>query len=594
MKKRAADIIINELIESGVTDCFVVVGGGAMHLDNALALRDDISKTYCHHEQACAMAAEGYAKAGGKLAVVCVTSGPGAINTFNGVEGAWADSVPMLVLAGHPRQETTVPPTGLNLRCRGVQEFDSVTAVKGMTKYASLVTDPLSVRREVKKAIDIAMQGRRGPVWLSVPLDVQGAFVEEESLYGYEGITPLEYTLEDGIFDRLNEMIAQAKRPCILTGSGLRTGDAVNAFRDWAEKMNIPIIGGALQADISWDTEPLYYGISGSCGNRKANFILQNADLILALGNSMSTKQTGFNQEEFAVHARLVMVDAEPDEMKKPGLMPELAIYADAAAFLEQASRKLLPWKTNKEWMEYCDGLDSILADADVRKKQEQKDRVSSDLFWDELRQRMAEDAVIALGNSSCINAMLRKGIKEKDQRVIVNYNSGSMGDDLPEAVGIATALKKEVICVTGDGSIMMNLQELQTIVHYGLPVKVVIFSNNGYGAIRETNKSFFDGLYAGCDSESGISFPSFEKVGAAFGIPYFNCENCGMIEEGIEWLLHAEGAAVLEVQQLFNDPVLPKVTSKMREDGSFYTPPLHDMYPFISDELLQKLMLEG
>lgn len=592
MKKRAADIVMDVLVENGITDCFAVVGGGAMHIDNALALREDIHKIFCHHEQACAMAAEGYAKACGKMALVSVTSGPGAINTYNGVEGAWADSVPMFILAGHPRYETTVPPTGLHLRCRGVQEFDSVSAVKGMTKYAKLVTDPLAVRMEVQKAIDIAIQGRRGPVWLSIPLDVQSALVEADALYPCEHVPEPEYSLGDEEFAQLNKLILESERPCILTGSGIRTGNAVCEFREWAARINIPVVGGALQADLVYEDAPYYYGMSGNVGPRKGNFILQNADLILVIGNSLSAKQTGFNQEEFAPDAKIVMVDAEPDEMKKDGFRVVLPIYADIVSFLRKAAKQVQAWKPAEKWVRYCDSLDRMLGDIDKRSIQKDRERVSQNTFWDEFRKQMDEDAVIALGNSSCILGILQKGIRKERQRVIVNYNSGSMGDDLPEAVGAAAALKREVICVTGDGSLMMNMQELQTIVHYHLPVKIVVFSNDGYGAIRQTNQNFFDGLYIGCDAKSGVSFPNFGKIAAAFEIAYYHCADCGMLREGIAWLMKEEQTAILEVRQLIDDQPLPKVMSKMREDGSFYTPPLHDMYPFMEEELMCKLMI--
>uniref|UniRef100_N2BFD0 Acetolactate synthase I/II/III large subunit n=1 Tax=Eubacterium plexicaudatum ASF492 TaxID=1235802 RepID=N2BFD0_9FIRM len=592
MKKRVADILMDVIAENGITDCFAVVGGGAMHIDNALALRKDMRKVFCHHEQACAMAAEGYAKACGKMALVCVTSGPGAINTYNGVEGAWADSVPMLVLAGHPRLDTTVPPTGLHLRCRGVQEFDSVSAVRGMTKYAKLITDPLAVRMEVQKAIDIAMQGRRGPVWLSVPLDVQGAVVDTDELYECEQRKQPAYTLDNKIFDKLNALLADAKRPCILTGSGIRTGNAVEAFEKWSKRMHIPIVGGALQADILYEGAPYYYGMSGSVGPRKGNFILQNADLILVLGNSLSTKQTGFQQETFACGAKIVMVDAESDEMKKPGLRIALSIYADLDTFFKAAADLVQPWKPDEKWIRYCDNLDHVLGDIDTGRIQADQEKLSQNTFWDAFRKHMKEDAVIALGNSSCILGILQKGIRSRQQRVIVNYNSGSMGDDLPEAVGAALALEREIICVTGDGSFMMNLQELQTIRHYHLPVKIVVFSNDGYGAIRQTNKNFFNGLYIGCDPDSGVSFPDFGKVAAAFDFPFYRCHNCGMLHEGIGWLLDEEQAAILEVIQTPDDRPLPKVMSKMREDGSFYTPPLHDMYPFLDESKIRELMI--
>lgn len=596
MKKRVADIITETLVDNGIVTCFSVVGGGAMHLNNAFALNNDIEMIFNHHEQACSMAAESYARTLGRMAAVCVTSGPGGLNTLTGVEGAWVDSIPMLIISGHPRYETTVAPTGLDLRYRGVQEFDIITSVKNMTKYAKLVTDPLSIKKELQKAIDIALSGRRGPVWIDVPLNVQSALVEIGQLDCIEPIEREEGNFTDEQLKNLIQQLEQAKRPCLLTGSGLRTSHTVEQFRKFSERLNVPVVGGALQADIMSPDYPFYYGMSGNVGPRAGNFILQNADLIVVFGNSLAIKQTGFNQEAFAPNAKIIMIDINLDEAKKPGLSIDQAIHIDLNVFFHRIEKYAHQICVDASWIDYCEEVYRAfpvfehLGHGDGFNKD---DRVSASLFWKTFMEYAPEECAIALGNSSSIVGALQHGIRSVRQRINVNYACGSMGDDLPEAVGMSVALdKKAVVCATGDGSIMMNLQELQTIKHYGLPIKVVIFSNKGYGALRQTFQNFFNGTYTGCDKESGVSFPSFQKIAGAFELEYHHCHNNGQLIDSVKWLLSQPGACILEIDQLLDDPIFPKVISKMNEDGTFETPGLHDMYPFITEEEMDKLML--
>ena len=304
MKKRVADIIIETLVELGVKDCFSVVGGGSMHLDNALGLNDDMNVVFHHHEQACAMAAEGYAKTSGNIAAVCVTSGPGATNTLTGVMGAWVDSVPMFVMSGQIRYEVSVAKTGLPLRFRGNQEFDIIGSVKNMTKYAKMVTDPLSIKNEINKAVKTAILGRRGPVWLDIPLDIQNAMVNEEDLYPVEEIKE-EPTIKEEEFNNLIEMISNAKRPVIIGGNGIANSGNLGLFREFAKKLGIPVVASAIAADVLYDDYDLYYGISGFIGPRTGNFILQNADFILTLGTSLGFKTTGYTQENLLLMLKL-------------------------------------------------------------------------------------------------------------------------------------------------------------------------------------------------------------------------------------------------------------------------------------------------
>lgn len=595
MNKRVSDILVDLVLKAGIKDCFMLVGGGAMHLNNALAIESGINKFFNHHEQACAMAAEGYARLTGRLPLVCVTSGPGGTNTLNGVQGAWSDNLPMIIVSGHPRLDTTVSATnGLNLRTRGVQEFNIVDTVKYMTKYSVLLTRPEDIRYEVEKAIHIATTGRRGPVWIDIPLDIQSSVIDDANLRGYESLLE-KYDYADSI-QKLLDLVGGSQRPCILTGSGLRTSNAVNEFRELAKKIKIPIIGGALQADILYESFPLYYGMSGNVGPRAGNFILQNSDLIIVMGNSLSFKQTGFNQNYFAPNAKIAMIDIEGDESKKPGLSVDFFIKADLKEFLYEFLQFSFDVKINDKWVSYCDNIlkrFSTSEGLDILKPLKNDERISNAYFWDVFRNKAKKDEIIALGNSSCILGILQRGILYKDQRVLVNYNTGSMGDDIPEAIGAAVASKKRTICVTGDGSFMLNMQELQTIKYYKLPIKIVVFSNDGYNAIRQTCKNFFNEIYIGCDEKSGISFPNFEKIANAFDIPFKRCHNNGELESCIDWLLEDDNACFLEILQKLDDPAIPKVMSRLKDDGTFETPALHDMYPFIDKDEIDKWMIK-
>ena len=358
----------------------------------------------------------------------------------------------------------------------------------------------------------------------------------------------------------------------------------------------MPIIGGALQADILYESFPLYYGMSGNVGPRAGNFILQNADLIIVMGNSLSFKQTGFNQSYFAPNAKIAMIDIEKDESKKPGLDVDFFIQADLKEFLYEFSNFNFDVKSKDSWILYCDNILKRFPTSeslDILKPLKKDECISNAYFWDVFRGKAKRDEIIALGNSSCILGILQRGILYEDQRVLVNYNTGSMGDDITEAIGAAVALKKRIICVTGDGSFMLNMQELQTIKYYKLPIKIVVFSNDGYNAIRQTCKNFFNGTYIGCDEKSGISFPNFEKIANAFDIPFKRCHNNGELESCIDWLLGDDNACFLEILQKLDDPAIPKVMSRLKDDGTFETPALHDMYPFIDKDEIDKWMIK-
>lgn len=592
MRKRVADIVVDTLIENGVTQSFSVVGGGAMHLNNAFALKQHVLRTlYNHHEQASAMAAEAYARLTGNIAAVCVTSGPGGLNTLNGVQSAWVDSLPMIIIAGHPRYDTTVNASGLDVRSIGVQENDIIPQVSNITKYAKMVIDPLSVKKEVKKALEIAMDGRRGPVWLSIPLDIQGMVVEESELYSCETfISPVPEISVDDI-EELADRLSESKRPCILTGSAIRTSNSEKEYRDFLKLVDVPIVGGFGAPDNNYVGERNYYGMSGSFGPRCGNFIIQNSDFILVLGNSLSTNQTGFNVESFAANADLYMVDAQPDESKKAGLSVKKCIYGDLKDFFKKYTAFGRHIKASDEWRSYCDFLYEKLPRYEVLDYAEKrKDApVHPAAFWRQFLERVEEDAIFALGNSSSVHELLKEGVMSEHQRVIDNYHSGSMGIDLPFAIGVAAADEHHPIyCITGDGCFMMNLQELQTINYNRMSVKIVVFNNNGYDNIRTTCRNYFNGLGNGCDPESGISMPDFRKVAEAFGYEYYRVPMMDELSAGIEWLISRKEMCLLEIIEKRDKERVPVVKSVMDSNGVFTTPAIHIMSPLLSDEQLK------
>lgn len=373
---------MDTLIEYGITDCFAVVGGGAMHLDNALLVCEKMNKYFNHHEQACAMAAEAYARYSGKMAAVCVTSGLGATNTLTGVMGAWQDSLPMIVLSGQVRYEISVPKSGLPLRYRGIQEFEIIPTVKNMTKYAIMLTDPLSVKKELVKAIMIALDGRRGPVWLDVPQDIQNVKVEENELYPVEEFIGCRTYASVMEIEEVLHKLQDSQRPCILAGSGIISSHTMEEFEEFVDKMQVPVIGGSWVSDVFYLEHEFFYGLSGNLGPRTGNFILQNSDVLLVLGNSLGFRQTGFNQEGFAPNAKIYMVDVDEAESKKPGLRIEKFVHTDLHRFFEMAAQCTVEHKDHSEWKKYCDDLKQRFDVFEATQNIDYKGRVCAYQFW--------------------------------------------------------------------------------------------------------------------------------------------------------------------------------------------------------------------
>ena len=588
MKKRIADIIAEILIEHGITDIFSVVGGGAMFLNDAFGHNEKLNVMFNHHEQACAIAAEGYVRASGKMAAVCVTTGPGGINALNGVLGSFQDNYPMIVISGQVRYETTADSTGLPLRFMGEQEHNIVDTVKPLTKYSVMVKNVKDIRYEVEKAIYIAKKGRKGPCWVDVPLNIQGAIVEENTLRHFEP----EISVNDWNKDLFLQEITKAKRPVILTGSSIRSTNYVDKFRQLVFKLGIPVLAATYNADLfTWD-HPYYYGNFGVIGGRAGNFIVQNADLVIGMGCRMAYRQIGFNYEAFSPNSRRMIIDVDENELKKPTLRIDVPICADIRVVIDDLLDTQITAPECQDWLNYCDMLRNkfpVYLD-----KFNNSSNVNPYYFIKNLYKILPDDSVIVLGNSSIAGHVLQMGIQKEKQRVINNMNCGSMGYDLPAAIGAAKALKREVTLITGDGSIMMNLQELMTIKHYNLPIKIFVCNNGGYRAIVRTQQNMFNGRFTGCTPDTGVQIPDFEKIAFAFGLPYTKIKNHDELANGLKDVYSINGAVICEIYQDKDQAIEPRVMSRKLEDGTLVSPVIDDLYPFLDKETYEAMKYEN
>lgn len=600
MKVKVSDYIADFLAEHGITNIFTVVGGGAMHMNDSFGHHSSLHCIYNHHEQASSIAAEAYFRVENKMAAVCVTSGPGAINALNGVAGAYMDSIPMLVLSGQAKSSITVRGSGLKLRTLGNQEFDIVSALGSMTKYAEMIMDAGRVRYCLEKALDIAMTGRPGPCWLDIPLDIQGAYVETDELPGYTAKKDKTIVRGDALGNaarKVAERIADAKRPVIYAGNGIRISGAAEILKRLTERTKIPVVTCWDSIDLIETENECYTGRGGTMGDRAGNFAVQNSDFLLCIGSRLNIYQVGYDVKTWAREAYVAVVDIDPEELKKPTIRVDMPICADAGEFMESLIGSLKPdaESNHAEWSEQCRRWKKQYPV--VREKHYlEKGSVNIYAFIDKLGRMLPEGAVTVVANGSASVVGSQTYYIGKGQRFIMNCGLSSMGYDLPAAVGACVASgKREIICIAGDGSIQMNIQELQTIVTNQLPIKIFVINNGGYHQIRQTQNNVFHNGLIGVGLESGdLGFPDFEKLSAAYGIPYFRIgDNQEWIEKAEE-ILSFEGFLLCEVICSTAQVFEPKSATKKLEDGTLVSPPLEDMAPFLSrDELKANMYID-
>lgn len=596
MKVKVSDFIAEYFSNHGISTVFTVVGGGAMHMNHSFGHHPKLHCVYNHHEQASSMAAEAYFRVNNKMAGLCVTSGPGAINALNGVAGAYQDSIPMIVVSGQCKSTLTVKQRGLKLRTLGPQEFDIVSSLENFTKYAVRLLDARDVQYCMEKAFYLAQNGRPGPCWIDIPVDIQGTMVETDELCHYipeeqNNIRPDD--LKEKI-DTIIGKLSKAKRPIIYAGNGIRISGATAALDKLTEKLGIPVVTCWDSIDLIETENPYYAGRAGTMGNRSGNFAVQNSDVLLVIGSRLNVYQVGYQVESWARGAYVIYVDIDPDELTKPTIRVDLPICSDAKVFIEElnkASDCLRP-DDYQYWVEQCNRWKSDYPVVLERQK-DQEEPVNVYAFIDKLSRSLPPGMVTVVANGSASVVGSQTYYIGERNRFIMNCGISSMGYDLPAAIGACVAKNKEpVICIAGDGSIQMNIQELQTIVTNKLPIKIIVINNEGYQQIRITQANLFQCEYVGLGPESGdLGFPDFGKLAAAYGIPYQCCERKQDMERAIQWLHNEPGYCMLEVKCDTKQVFEPKSATKRLEDGSLYSPPLEDMAPFLSREELRRNM---
>lgn len=596
-KMKLSNWVAEQLVAHGVRDVFMLTGGGAMHLNHSIGTHPQLATTFCHHEQALAMAGEAYYRLTNRLAVVNVTSGPGGTNAITGVYGGFVDSIGMLVISGQVKIETTVRHTGLPLRQYGDQELDIEPIVKPITKYVTMVTDPRSIRYHLEKAIHLATTGRPGPVWLDIPLDVQAAQIDPDDLLpGFDPAEidePWKKTDVNAAAAAILERLARAERPVVFAGGGVRLSGAHADFLRLVEKLGVPVVTGWNAHDVIWNDHPLYCGRPGTVGDRAGNMVTQSSDLLIVLGSRLNIRQVSYNWASFAREAYKIWVDIDPIELQKPNVKPDMPVVADLKDLIPAMLERpyVGPTPEQREWLEWSRERGRRFPV--VLPEYENNQVCHPYVTMQKLFAQLEEDDVVVTGNGSACVVSFQTADLKHGQRLWTNSGCATMGYELPAAIGVSAAIgrDKRVICIAGDGSIMMNLQEMQTIAGYNLPVKVFLLNNNGYVSIFQTHRNFFNGVEVGGGPKSNVTFPDFGKLSTAFGFHYVRASRHDELESAIRDTLAAAGPAFCEILIDENVAFAPKLGAKQHADGRITSPALEDLSPFLDREVLRENM---
>ena len=607
-KMRVADYIAKRCVEAGATHVFLVTGGGAMHLNDAFGRHQSLTPVCFHHEQAAAMAAESYFRISNRLAVLNVTTGPGGINALNGVYGAYVDSLGMLVISGQVKDETYFKNYSIPLRQLGDQEVDIVSMSRPVVKYATTLHNAKHIRRVMDYAVFLATNGRPGPVWVDVPVDISSTQIDPTELEGWNGnldelinnpdVTPntvaeLKELRYSQTFDTeiaiILEKLKTSKRPVLFAGTGVRISRQYANFVRLCDRLGIPVVSGWNSHDVIPNSNPYYAGRPGTVGDRAGNFTVQNADLLIVLGSRLNIRQVSYNHKNFAHRAFKVQVDVDRAELDKPTLHTDLKVHGDLKEFIPALLTALEGYVTpvrHTEFLNWC--KECVNRYPTVLPEYQHTDTyVNPYAFVSELIQDLKEDDIIITGNGSASVISFQTAVIKEGQRLYTNSGDASMGYDLPAAIGACIAQGgKRIICLAGDGSIMMNLQELQTVVGYNLPVKVIVLNNDGYLSIKQTQHNYFsDNIFGTCPAD-GVTIPDFVKVARAFGIDAHRVDNIvDWRSDTVQDALNHSKPLLIEVMcdpaQVFS----PKLVAKKLADGSMLAPSLENMSPFLSDE---------
>ena len=583
---KVADYIAQFLETKGIRHVFMVTGGGAMFLNDGMAKSKVIKGVFNHHEQACAMAAVGYSKFNNKIAVVMPTTGCGSTNTITGLLDAWQDSNKVVFISGNVNRKETTHGLKLPLRKFGVQEANIVDIVKPITKYAVMITDPNTISYHLEKAFHLCETGRPGPVWIDVPMDIQGSYINEEELIHFTDDT-IEEVNDCSVFEHY---LKAAKRPIVIAGYGIHLSGAKEEFVRFLEKYNLPVTFTYLAIDFLPSNHPLYVGRLGTKGDRAGNFAVQNSDLVISVGSSLSVSVTGFRYDTFAREAKVLVIDIDKHEHKKNTVKIDAEINTDVSNFLRQVND--INYTTDQSWVDKCIGWRNKWP-VFSEKYTDTTDGINIYYFIEKLSEKNKADAIVISDAGSAYYATSQALKITDQQRYITSGAQADMGFSLPAAIGAAIASdRKNIVAITGDGSFQMNIQELQTIVSSKLPIKIFVLNNGGYLSIRNTMDKFFESRYYGTDKQSGLSFPEIEKIAYAYDIPYHKLRTATDLDTNLAEILNMDGCALVEIMCLFKQDMAPSSSAKIHTDGKLVSQPLENMFPFLDDKEFKQEMI--
>jgi len=586
---KLSDYVTRFLVEHGVQDVFLVAGGGIMHLLDSVGHQEGMRYWCNYHEQACAIAAEGHAKYTGRPAACLITVGPGSLNALSGVVGAWMDSTPMVVLSGQVRRDLIADYR--LVRQMGPQEADVTGLAAHVTKRAVTVMDPTRIRWELEYAFHLATHGRPGPVWIDLPLDVQGAMIDETALESWTAPAPESGDALDRLAEEAAVILSRSRRPLVLAGNGIHRAGCEELFLHFLERTGLHVVMPFSAKDLVWEDHPQNMGIFGTAGQRRANFALQNADCLLSLASGLCVAKTGFATAGFAPRAKKILVDIDPGQLHHQPIKPDLAVEADVARFLERLLPRLDRLAPDPRWKAACEDWKARYP-LIVPEFLEAKDAVNTYVFMDRLAEAMDGTDTLVTGNGMDIVSHYQAFRIKRGQRTIVTANWGAMGWDLPLAVGACIARdRRRTVLVTGDGSIQLNIQELLTVQNYQLPVKIFVFNNEGYSSIRATQNAFFGGFYVGAEAGSGVANPDFRALASAYGLSYFHLTEAAALDETLRVAMETGGPVLVEVRVDPAQSISPKASAFRKEDGTFESRPLEDMAPFLPRDEVHRNM---
>lgn len=593
---KLSDYVIQFIENLGVKHIFLLPGGGSMHLVDSVGKSEKLDYICNLHEQACAIAADAYGQYTNNLGVALVTTGPGGTNTLTGVGAAWLDSTPILIISGQVKRADMVGNRGI--RQMGFQELNIVELVKSVTKYAVTVTNPEEIKYHLEKAVSLARNGRLGPVWIDIPLDVQATMIDKQQIVGFEDELNEQINPDD-----LNEKVShaikllnQSERPVILVGNGVRLADGIKEFLKLIDLLQIPVLTTWKAIDFLAENHPLFAGRPGAVGQRGANFTQQNSDFILIIGARLDFGQTGYNHKNFARAARKVMVDIDPNEISKMEMPIDIPVRSDAKVFIQELIKQKDKIETinRNNWLKKCKEWQAKYPVV-LPEYWKQDDYVNNYVLVDILSEEMSENDLLIPGSSGACCEVTMQALRVKNgQRIFYTPGLGSMGCGIPASIGGCIASGgKRTVCIDGDGGFYLNVQELETVRRLNLPIKYFILNNQGYASIRTTQKNYFEGRFVGSDPSSGLTLPDTMKIAQAFGIPAFQIRNHNDIRQKVRNVLDTEGPAICDVILSFEHITAPKLSSYQRKDGSMVSRPLEDLWPFLDrKELLSNMII--